>query len=108
MAIIVDSPAHLSTKTAVVVDESRRPFYRWTPMPLLAWILSKLGLVDKDMLKKYRKYAVVVLLVLAAVITPTGDPFTLSLVFIPLYLLYELSIALVGRRPDQGQEQENE
>ena len=38
-------------------------------MPLLAWILSKLGLVDKDMLKKYRKYAVVVLLVLAAVIT---------------------------------------
>ena len=102
MAIIVDSPAHLSTKTAVVVDESRRPFYRWTPMPLLAWILSKLGLVDKDMLKKYRKYAVVVLLVLA------GDPFTLSLVFIPLYLLYELSIALVGRSPDQGQEQENE
>ena len=77
-------------------------------LPLLAWILSKLGLVDKDMLKKYRKYAVVVLLVLAAVITPTGDPFTLSLVFIPLYLLYELSIALVGRRPDQGQEQENE
>ena len=85
MAIIVDSPAHLSTKTAVFVDESRRPFYRRTPMPLLAWILSKLGLVDKDMLKKYRKY-----------------------VFIPLYLLYELSIALVGRRPDQGQEQENE
>ena len=77
-------------------------------MPLLAWILSKLGLVDKDMLKKYRKYAVVVLLVLAAVITPTGDPFTLSLVFIPLYLLYELSIALVGRRPDQDKEQENE
>ena len=74
-------------------------------LPLLAWILSKLGLVDKDMLKKYRKYAVVALLVLAAVITPTGDPFTLSLVFIPLYLLYELSIALVGRRPDQGQEQ---
>ena len=88
MAIIVDSPAHLSTKTAVFVDESRRPFYRRTPMPLLAWILSKLGLVDKDI--------------------PTGDPFTLSLVFIPLYLLYELSIALVGRRPDQGQEQENE
>ena len=60
------------------------------------------------MLKKYRKYAVVVLLVLAAVITPTGDPFTLSLVFIPLYLLYELSIALVARRPDQDKEQENE
>ena len=71
-------------------------------LPLLAWILSKLGLVHKDMLKKFRKYAVVVLLVLAAVITPTGDPFTLSLVFIPLYLLYELSIALVAKRkPDE-------
>ena len=72
MAIIVDSPAHLSTKTAVFVDESRRPFYRRTPMPLLAWILSKLGLVDKDMLKKYRKYAVVVLLVLG--IYPSLSP----------------------------------
>lgn len=65
-------------------------------MPLLAWILSKLGLVDKAFLKKYKKHAVVVLLILAAVITPTGDPFTLSLVFIPLYVLYELSIRVVN------------
>ncbi|MGM9736639.1 MAG: twin-arginine translocase subunit TatC [Candidatus Cryptobacteroides sp.] len=64
-------------------------------MPLLAWILSKLGLIKKDFLKKYRRHAVVVLLVLAAAITPTGDPFTLMLVFLPLYLLYELSICLV-------------
>ena len=71
-------------------------------LPLLAWILSKLGLIHKEMLRKFRKYAVVVLLVLAAVITPTGDPFTLSLVFIPLYLLYELSIALVAQKqPDE-------
>ena len=71
-------------------------------LPLLAWILSKLGLIHKDMLRKFRKYAVVALLVLAAVITPTGDPFTLSLVFIPLYLLYELSIALVAQKqPDE-------
>lgn len=73
-------------------------------LPLLAWILSKLGLVTKEMLKKYRKYAVVALLVLAAVITPTGDPFTLSLVFIPLYLLYELSIALVAHRKPESEE----
>lgn len=64
-------------------------------MPLLAWVLSKLGLIKKDFLKKYRRHAVVVLLVLAAAITPTGDPFTLMLVFLPLYLLYELSICLV-------------
>ncbi len=68
-------------------------------LPLLAWILSKLRLIHRDMLKKGRKYAVVILLVLAAVITPTGDPFTLMIVFLPLYLLYELSICLVRKKP---------
>ena len=64
-------------------------------VPLLAWLLSKLGLVTKTFFRKYRKHAVVVLLVLSAVITPTGDPFTLMIVFLPLYLLYELSIKIV-------------
>ena len=64
-------------------------------LPLLAWLLSKLGLVTKSFFRKYRKYAVVILLVLAAVITPSGDPFTLMVVFLPLYLLYELSILFV-------------
>ncbi|MCD8313557.1 MAG: twin-arginine translocase subunit TatC [Bacteroidales bacterium] len=73
-------------------------------LPLLAWILSKLKLIHKDMLKKGRKYAFVGLLVLAAVITPTGDPFTLMIVFIPLYLLYELSIFLVRKKPTEGED----
>lgn len=64
-------------------------------LPLLAWILSKLGIIHRELLVKYRKYAVVCLLVLAAVITPSGDPFTLMVVFLPLYLLYELSVRLV-------------
>ena len=64
-------------------------------LPLLAWLMSKLGLINKAFLKKYRKVAVAVLLVLAAAITPTGDPFTLSIVFLPLYALYELSIRVV-------------
>lgn len=54
-------------------------------LPLLAWLLSKLGLVTKTFFRQYRKHAVVVLLVLSAVITPTGDPFTLMIVFLPLY-----------------------
>ena len=66
-------------------------------MPLLALVLSKMGIISREFLKKYRRHAVVVLLVLAAAITPTGDPFTLMLVFLPLYLLYELSILLVRR-----------
>ena len=66
-------------------------------LPLLAWILSKVGILKRSFLVGYRKYAVVVLLILAAVITPSGDPFTLSVVFLPLYLLYELSILLVRK-----------
>ena len=64
-------------------------------IPVLAWMLSRLGLIDKAFLKGYRSYAVVILLVLAALITPSGDPFTLGIVFLPLFLLYELSIAVV-------------
>ncbi len=71
-------------------------------LPLLAWILSKLGLIHKELLKKGRRYAIVILLILAAVITPTGDPFTLAVVFVPLYLLYELSILLVRNRPAES------
>lgn len=64
-------------------------------LPFVAWLLSKLGVVNAQFLKKYRRHALVVLLVLAAVITPTGDPFTLTITFVPLYLLYELSILII-------------
>lgn len=64
-------------------------------LPILAWILSKFGILTKGLLRNARRYAVVVMLILAAVITPSGDPFTLTIVFLPLYLLYELSILVV-------------
>ncbi len=64
-------------------------------MPLLAWLLSQLGILHKSFLREYKKHAVVGLLVAAAIITPSGDPFTLMLVFVPLFLLYELSILVV-------------
>ena len=72
-------------------------------MPILAWMLSALGVLDKKMLRSWRRYAIVVLLILAAAITPTGDPFTLFVVFLPLYLLYELSILIV-RKPSPDNE----
>ena len=50
-------------------------------LPLLAWLLSKLGLVNKTFFRTDRRHAVVILLVLSAVITPSGDPFTLMVVF---------------------------
>lgn len=61
-------------------------------LPLLVWMLSRIGLVSRTQLKSGRRYVVVVLLVLAALITPSGDPFTLAVVFAPLYGLYELGI----------------
>lgn len=73
-------------------------------IPLLAWVLSRLGLIDQEFLKQYRRHAVAVLLILAAAITPTGDPFTLSIVFIPLYLLYELAIRIVRKRPAEDED----
>lgn len=64
-------------------------------LPILAWFLHKLGLIDSTFMKKYRRHAVVIILVIAAVITPTTDIFTLTIVTLPIYLLYELSIAIV-------------
>lgn len=66
-------------------------------MPLLAWLLSCLDLISKSFLRKYKSYAVVGLMVLSAIITPSGDPFSMMLVFVPLYLLYELSILVVRK-----------
>jgi sec-independent protein translocase protein TatC len=73
-------------------------------MPLISWLLSQIGLLTKSFFRHYRRYAIVVLLFIAAVITPTGDPFTLSLVFIPLYGLYEISILFVKNDPKNEDE----
>jgi len=69
-------------------------------IPILAWILSNMGLIHKGILREYRRYAIVILLVLAAIITPSGDPFTLGIVFLPLYLLYEISVLVVRPEPE--------
>ena len=51
--------------------------------------------MHKSFLRKYRRHALVIIVIVAAIITPTGDPFTLTVVSIPLYLLYELSILMI-------------
>ena len=66
-------------------------------LPVLCWLLAKMGILTAAPMKRYRRHAVVAILVIAAIITPTGDAFTLSIVSLPIYLLYELSIAVVGR-----------
>jgi sec-independent protein translocase protein TatC len=60
--------------------------------PLLAFFLAKLGVITPQMLSQNRKYAVLVSAVLAAVITPTPDPFNMALVMAPLIVLFEISV----------------
>ena len=69
-------------------------------LPLLCWLLGNVGVLDRSFFSKYRRHAIVALVVLAAIITPTGDLFTLSVVFLPLYLLSELSALLVPKTKD--------
>ncbi len=62
--------------------------------PSVLAVLSHFGIVTREFMKRYRRHAIVVIIILAAVLTPTGDPFTLLVVSVPLYLLYEFSILI--------------
>lgn len=66
-------------------------------IPILNYFLAKMGLLNAEMLKKYRRHAIVGICIVSAVITPTGDAVTLMLVTLPIYLLYEASIHIVNR-----------
>ena len=66
-------------------------------MPLLVMILAKIGIVTGSFLRKYRRHAFVIIIIAAAIITPSTDPFSLAIVTIPLYILFEASIILASR-----------
>ena len=65
-------------------------------LPILAFFLAKIGVVNSEMLSKYRKHALIVIMLVAAIITPP-DLMTLILVTIPMYALYEVSILIVRK-----------
>lgn len=64
-------------------------------LPVVSWLLGKMGLIDAKLMQTWRKHAVVTILIIAAIITPTTDAFTLFVVALPIWLLYELSILVV-------------
>jgi sec-independent protein translocase protein TatC len=64
-------------------------------LPIFMFFLSKIGIVNVRMLSRNRKYAILVIFIIAAVITPTGDAVTQTITALPLYILYELSIVLI-------------
>jgi sec-independent protein translocase protein TatC len=69
-------------------------------LPVIIYFLSRIGIVNSTMLKQYRKYMVVILLVVAGIITPSPDMVSQLLVFVPLYTLFEVGI-LVSKRVEK-------
>ena len=63
-------------------------------LPLFIFFMAKVGVLNVEMLTKNRKYAILIISILAAVITPTVDPLNMLLVMAPLFFLYELGIIL--------------
>ena len=66
-------------------------------LPVVTWLLGRFGLINAGLMRKYRRPALVAIVIASAVITPTSDAFTLLLVSVPIYLLYELSILVVRK-----------
>jgi sec-independent protein translocase protein TatC len=61
-------------------------------LPLILTLLAMMGVVDYKFLNKYRRHAIVVNVILAAFLTPTGDPFNLALMAVPMMVCYELGV----------------
>lgn len=66
-------------------------------MPLLSWLLGKMNILSSDMMRKYRRHSYVAILIIAAIITPTSDIFTLIVVSLPMGMLYEISILITRK-----------
>ncbi|RYZ59925.1 MAG: twin-arginine translocase subunit TatC [Chitinophagaceae bacterium] len=75
-------------------------------LPLLMILLAKIGVVSGSFLRKQRKYAIVIILIVAAIITPGPDVISQMTVAVPLYLLFEISIVLTRRIEKREKEEE--
>jgi len=77
-------------------------------LPILVYILANLGILTPKFMKESRRYAIVIILIVAAVVTPTPDMLTMTVVAIPLFLLYELSIGVAGAVQRRKKKREEE
>lgn len=77
-------------------------------LPVLAFLLTKIGLVTPSYLRRMRKYAAVIILVVAAIITPSPDWMSQLIVFLPLFFLYEVSIIISARVSKEQERREEE
>jgi sec-independent protein translocase protein TatC len=105
-----------TVRVAVQINDMFHYALRWTPgsyyslltwlvlgvgasfeFPLVIVLLVWLGLITTDFLRKYRRHAIVVIFIIAAVVTPTPDPITQTIFAIPLYALFEIAILASSR-----------
>jgi len=77
-------------------------------LPILAYVLAKIGLITAGFLRKYRKYAFVIILIVAAIITPSPDWTSQIIVAVPLLLLYEISVIIAARVDKENEQKEKE
>ncbi len=81
----ISSVATLTLATGVVFQ-----------LPILVYIVASLGFLTPKLMRSSRRYAIVIILIIAAVVTPTPDALTMTVVAIPLFVLFELSIVVAG------------
>jgi sec-independent protein translocase protein TatC len=77
-------------------------------LPIIVYILSSLGVLTRKFMRETRRYAVVVILIIAAIVTPTPDMMTMTVVSIPLFILYEVGIVVAGVVEKRKLARENE
>ncbi len=70
------------------------PFGLVFELPVLSWLLSRLGIINHQLLSSNRKYAILTIAVLSAALTPGGDPISMALMAIPVYILFEISVVV--------------
>lgn len=77
-------------------------------LPVVMFFLTKVGIVTPQFLRQYRKHAIIIILIVGAIVTPTADPLSQSLISVPLYLLYEISILISAAVLRQKEKEEAE
>jgi sec-independent protein translocase protein TatC len=75
-------------------------------LPIVVFVLSKIGVLTPSFMREYRKHSMIVILIIAAIITPSPDIYSQVLVAIPLFLLYELSIMVSAKVEREKLEEE--
>jgi sec-independent protein translocase protein TatC len=64
-------------------------------LPVICWLLSAMGILKRSTMRQYRKHAIVAILIVPAIITPTTDAMTLFIVSLPIWILYEISMLII-------------